>query len=479
MLGLDMSIPMATVVDEIRKKIVKKSCVWNITLTFFTDIFPELQVHLFKSIDKFTIEQDFINNITDKLTCELILDREPYITLYHFRKNLKCRMIISQVDPTLTHKDAIERYLETSKDLTFIFNCAIVEYEDIFKKVAWDRIWPQWWDGKFEKDAAVGDRDEHDRDRVKYRMKVEFIFTDIYSARKQMINLLMKDTQMDSVLEAVVTHFHIAKEQITIPDNTWMYTNLLIPYMHFEQVMSYLQNAPGLGVYNNGFNTYITRYWENMIENCWYVYPRYGTPREENPIHVYAVGSKIQKGALCWHTKEGPEGIMILTDEEIKVINWSDLGTENAPTGIDALASQLTLDGHRTLIADNEWYIERHRNLLQVLSTDPVDKMQVVKFEQRRGKDNDYKIKSELRAYQGTSLMFQWNFAEPWVFPPHTKVYFHYDHPQCLKMIVGQVEKVVYEFVRDQGSPIIPFMVCTAYVTLNYDNIQAVGEAHI
>ena len=108
-----------------------------------------------------------------------------------------------------------------------------------------------------------------------------------------------------------------------------------------------------------------------------------------------------------------------------------------------------------------------------------MDKKQVVKFEQRRGKDNDYKIKSELRSYQGSSLMFQWNYAEPWIFTPHTKVFFYYDHPQCLKKIVGQAEKVTYEFIRDKTRAIMPMMVCTAAVTLNYDNVQAVGESHV
>ena len=479
MLGTDMTDAMAKAVEKIRKKTIKKSCIYNITLTFSSDIFPKLKVHLFRSIDRFTIEQDFVNNITDKITCDLTLDREPYITLYYFRKNLKCKCTIGQVDPTLTHKDAIERWQQASDEYTFDFKCAIVEYEDIFKKVSVDRIYPQWWDGKKTPCRADGDRDEHDRDRATYKMKVEFIFPDIFSARKQMINLLMKNTKMDSMLEAVVSHFHIAKEQIAVPDNKWKYTNLLVPYMHFEEVMSYLQNAPGLGVYNNGFCSYITRYWKCLKKNCWYVYPRYGSPRKENPIHVYSVGANIQKGAQCWHYKCSSSGVNILVNDEVEIINWSDLGTENAPTGIDTLQSQLTLDGHRTLIADNKWKIERHRNLLQVLSTDPVDKKQVVKFEQRRGKDNDYKIKSELRSYQGSSLMFQWNYAEPWIFTPHTKVFFYYDHPQCLKKIVGQAEKVTYEFIRDKTRAIMPMMVCTAAVTLNYDNVQAVGESHV
>jgi hypothetical protein len=36
----------------------------------------------------------------------------------------------------------------------------------------------------------------------------------------------------------------------------------------------------------------------------------------------------------------------------------------------------------------------------------------------------------------------------------------------------------MYEFIR-ADTPIMPMMVCTAAVTLNYDNVQAVGESHV
>lgn len=477
---LDRTAAMNAAVEKIRKKCIKKSCCWNLALTFTSKKLCKLKVKIYgKAVDKFTIEQDFINNITDKIMVDLTLDRDQYITLYYGRKDLECQVEFCHVDPTLGQADAAKRNKEQGEDFDLKFKAVVTQYDDIFKKITVDRQWPMYWDGKCSPCRASGDRDESDRDRATYKMKVELISTDIFLARKKMLNIIAKEVVMPEMMEAAATFFGIKCQQFAKPDNKFKYTNFIVPSKGIEEIMAYYQNAPGLGIYNNGLVSYVTRYWKKIKKNCWYVYPRYGELRKDNPIHIYSVGSNIEYGALQWHYKCPSAGVNILINNEVDMKNWSDVGTENEYTGYDVQISEKLLDGMRTLVHDGKFVIRKETSQFGDLSTDAIDTKNTVRIKRVQSQANFFKLKSELRAPQGTSITFKWDFCEPWIFTPCTKVFFYYDHALQMKKITASCEKVVYTFRQYKEKPVHPVFVCQAEVTLNSDNVQPAGKSHV
>ena len=462
MLNNDLSCALKKQVTKLVNTVKKKSSVLNIQMTFTTKRFPSLRVNLNPEIERLTIDQDFCENICDKITAELTLHRDEYVTLYYFRKDLECTLILSDTRP--------DQYCESGsccKKKTklphweFHFRASIIKYENIFDKISVDRIGPQY----------NKKRDDNDRDRALYKMTVELIDEKVYKSRKAVLNDTAKNVKMIDIIRWVCNVFGFSSAMIIPPDNKWTYTNFIIPPSYgVESIMSFLQNAAGLGIYMDGLTSFITRWWKKPDTLSWFICPRYGSPLCKNPIHVYVTGNDMYTGLNQNHYHEGCTTHILVTDT-IDLKNWSDIGSENAITGINYQCSPTLLDGSRFLKADDDVKAKMVASFAATTPSDPLDMQNFIRSEYHKDEGNIFRLKSMLRPPQHTTIQFKWAHAEPWTFTPGTKVTLHYDHPLGYRKFEGQVERAVYNIMLDRQQHIDCKHICTGLITMSCGNV--------
>lgn len=456
MLNNDLSVAMKEEVERILSKISKESTVSNITMTFTSPLMPDKTIYLCKEIQTLTIHQDFVSNITDKITAELQMGVDQYLGLLYMRKNLLCKLEITFVKPdeSMDHHQ-YKRKPDYSKE----YKCVLTKYEDLFKKFSAEQLIP--------KNRA---KDDHD---VKiFNMSIELIAEDVYKARKQQIHMMARDVSMLSILRYTVNYFGFTEAHIHKPDNMRLYTNFVIPPAKgVEEIMAYLQNSPSYGIYEEGLISYI-------MNGVWYIYPRYGQPLHRNAIHVYCLGGNKYAGLPRMDYEEpsakGPT-TYIISSSEMEEINWTNLGSENEPTSVIAQMSELIPDASRILVDDTRADLNRITYQLTVVPPDTMDFDQYVKVKHAQSHSNLFKIKSDLRALQGRSLKFSWEGARPWVFHPATIVNIHYDSFDKIATAEGICEVATYTFTMDPKSRTLPLWTCKG----DFDVYCSVRESNL
>lgn len=462
MLNNDITKPFKEDVLKILKKVEKKSHAYNINLLFTTPRFPDLRVQVSREIKEITIDQDFVNNITDKILVELTLTHiNDYVTLYYFRKDLQCRMQLTEIKPDVVSENSPSDGHESLGEMTMNFKACIIQYEDIFEKISVDRLWPEIHE----------ERDETDADRGSYNMTIELIDAKVYLARKKVFNETFKNVTMLDMMRYTVNSFGFNRALLVSPDNDWTYTNFIIPPSYgVESIMNFYQNAEGLGIYKDGIISYLTRWWKDGNQIIWWVCPRYGDPLTKNPIHLYATGDEMYTGLNQNHYREGETWHILITDS-VNIHNLSDVGSENAITGINVQCSPSVLDGSRLLKNDDEVEAVSVTSDFVNLPTDPMDMNNMVRVHYIQDSGNQFRSRSVLREPQITTIALKWRHAAPFTFTPGTMVTLHYDHPLGYKQFKGQCEHAIYHFTLDEHQKMEPLFMCTASITLNCDNV--------
>ena len=455
MLNNDLSDGLKKQVEKIIKKIGPESCIANIEMEFTSPKFPEYKVYLCREIEELKIHQDFVLNITDKITAELRMERDPYIGMLYMRKNMNCQLTI-----TFTHPDRVVDNNEYKRkpDYSSKFKVMVTKWEDLFKKMSTEQLFPE-------------KRRENDHDRKTFLMSVELLAEDVYKARKESLYFTGRDTNMSDMMRYCINYFGFTKAYYCAPDNSKPYTNFVIPPSYgVEEIMSFLQNAPGLGIYNDGLISYI-------MNGCWYIYPRYGEPVNKCPIMVYCLGGQKFAGMNRNDWEEGNQTVPpatgkfplhIISPSEMKEKSYISEGSENLPTSYIAQMSDLIIDASRTLVNDNKTILEHRTNDPSIVPPDVMDYENFSRIKYIKSKCNIFRIKSEVRSMQTRILSFHWKHARPWTFQPATVVYVFYDDHAKLEQAIGMAEKVTYTFTRDsEKSVLFPRWTCDADIDVN------------
>lgn len=447
MLNNDLSEAMKKQVDKIVEKIGNDSTIMNITMTFTSPKFPEYKVYLCREIRSLTINQDFVRNITDKITAELLLEKDTYIGMLYMRKNLFC-----QLEITYDHPDQVfdDKQYKRKPDYSEKYKVIITQFEDLFKKFSAEQLFPK-------------KRRENASDNKLFNMSIEMIADDVFKARKEALYFTGRDTNMTDMIRYCINYFGFTKAHISLVHNTKKYTNFVIPPAYgVEEIMSYLQNAPALGIYKDGLISYI-------MNGCWYVYPRYGEPLNKCPIHVYCLGGQKYEGLNRNDWEEGSQTASpvtgkfpchIISQSECKETNWTAKGTENEYTSIVAQMSDLIVDASRTLVNDEKTVLNRTTHYPTVVPPDIMDYETYIRIKHVKSRGNLFNLCSEARALQGRTLSFKWKHARPWVFQPATVVYVHYDEYNKLEEGIGICEKAEYTITRDASENLEPQWTC-------------------
>ena len=493
MLNNDLSESFKQQVEDIVKKIGTNTSVANIEMEFTCPDIPDKKVYLCKEIESLTIEQDFVLNISDKITAELVIHRDPYIGMLYMRKNMFCQITI-----THTHPDRVVDEQEYKMEPAFShkYKVLVTRYEDLFKKMSTEKLFPT-------------KRREEDHDQKYYRMSVQLIDEDIYKARKEHLYITGRDTTMADMMRYCINYFGFKKAYFCKPDNSRKYTNFVIPPSYgVEEIMSFLQNAEGLGIYKDGLISYITN-------GVWYIYPRYGEPVNKFTTEVYCLGNHSYIGLhrMDWDKNEGerkkapssssgnsgssqddlvgdesvtpdeepkPDGkavgklereskpVYILSPSEANEKMFIAEGAENNVTSYIAQMSELVIDATRTLIDDENTKMEHRTHDPLVVPPDVMDFENYIRIKYIKSYGNLFKVSSDLRAMMTRTITFEWNHARPFTILPATAVFVHYDDHDKVQQHIGIAERCIYTYNKDKDtSTLFPRFTCTGEITIN------------
>ena len=215
--------------------------------------------------------------------------------------------------------------------------------------------------------------------------------------------------------------------------------------------------AHSYGIYNDGLVSYI-------MNGVWYIYPRYGKPLHRHAIHVYCLGGNKYAGLPRMDYVEdtvlrGPT-TFIISPSELEETNWTNLGSENEPTSIVSMLSDLVVDGSRHLISDTRADLNRITFQSTIVPPDTMDFENYIRIKHMQSHGNLFAINSRLRAQQGRSLKFSWEGARPWVFHPATIVSVHYDDHNKVGTAEGICEVADYVFTKDPRARMVPLWTC-------------------
>ena len=410
-----MQTELKKVLDGIRDS-KRESNAYNIELTIVSKN-NSLNITYSPEIQSVRIIQNYIENFTDKILIDLELDAQDYIALYYLRRELYATLTFTNYEPQNNIKDT-----ENTPAFQQKFRAIILDNADIFKQLTGERL-----NGK--------DNQASDRDQVTTRMHLELIAEDVYKARKKRLNMVARNCKMLTALQYAINFFGFSQARIVKPDNDENYVNFVVPPDYgVADIMSFFQNAPGMGVYGNGFCSYIT-------QNCWYLFPRFGEYLPKRAVQLYAPGLTNLEGLRRYNWNEALDDDMtchIIINGEILERNWSALGTENRINAANIQLDDLVLDHARIITKDGKFIMDPIIRNEGSLSTDPMNEDEPWNLEFRHSNTNLYTIKSELVAYQVTTLEFTWKNCEPFIFHPGTVVQYNFDHQNAYKSLKGK-----------------------------------------
>lgn len=456
-----MSTPMKTQVDKVLSGIKNseyQTNVFYVEVKLNSKLDTERTIQLKREIQAISITQDFIRNITDKIYVDLEMDLETYLWIYYNRVELFATLQFFPIDPQTALPDHVPPCFE------YTYRCIPLTSADVFKQLTTETVTPEH--------MPRGQQHE-----IPINCRLELIDDAMYKARKIRINTIARGVKMIDMLRYVAGFFGFKEACIVQPDNEIEYTNFVIPPdFGITDIMGFLQNGPGMGVYHNGFCSYVT-------QGCWYIYPRHGETIPKKVVHFYGVPNTGYDALVKTDWVEdvsGDEQRHILIATQVKEKNWSSIGAENAINAVNLQDSELVMELSRKLQEDGKFTMEPVVNNFGVTPTDPMSKDDFVNLEFRSSNSNEFSVVSELGATQVTTIELTWPNAFPFAFHPATSVVYNYDHRDGFKTMTGRCEYVEYKFTRSRGTHNLVMSTSgDAQVRLSFNNDLARADDNI
>ena len=414
-------------VIEGMKKVNPNSNLFNIEMKMTCKLDPEYdRTYAHYQIKRVRILQDFINNLTDKIICYLDLLTEDALELYHHRNELMCKLVITRVPHVGTIK--YDEPPEVSRD----YRCLLLDQEEIFKKISNEDIY-----GK--------DKAQMDYQQKSLPVRVELISQTVYDSRKKRINEVIRGNVMEDVIRWCINKCGFTKAHIAPPDNQKKYCNFIIPPgMEVRNIMSYLQTGDGMGVYTDGFCSYITS------DDIWFVFPRFGDPLSKKITNIYSVGKTNYHGMARNDWQEG-EVRHIIVNGEINEKNWNGVGSENEYNAANILLSGCFIDETRKVVADDECKMFPMIFNEAAVPVDAIEEEETVNMRFDHSRGNIYKILSDIGAFRVTTIECTWKMPVPFAILPRCLINFIYDSRNGLKTLPCMAERVDTVFELAQG----------------------------
>lgn len=442
------------VIDNIGK-MPHESNVFSIIATFTSKLNPKLNVRMSPEIKTVKIHQDYISNFTDKITIKFELLLQDLLYLYNNRRDLFCEIEFYQGDPQQGTKKIDKEPFYKRK-----YRAILLNIQDIFKSISGERL-------------NGPKKQEDQRNQPTLNIDVELISDLVYKARKKRLNVIMRNKTIKDAIIYCMNFFGFKSARFLPPDNDKKYVNLVVPPDYgIANIMSFMQGSPSMGVYKNGFCSYVT-------EDCWYVFPRYGAFLPKRVVQIYSVGLTNFEGLGRYDWREGLSDDVtthIIVNGGIKDSNIGMIGVENRPNAANVMIDSLALDNSRKLKEDGKLTVNPIVRNIAVVPTEPMNSDEPINITFRHSKGNLYSVYSDLIAYQQTTIEFTWKMCSPFTFHPGTEVCYNYDHQNGYKTIHGKCEAVDYVFARQEGVRLYPWFAGEAKVRIMCPNAAAIEE---
>jgi hypothetical protein len=261
-------------------------------------------------------------------------------------------------------------------------------------------------------------------------------------------------------------------------DNQQQYPQVAMPtLMDLRDSLFYLQEGPGLGIYNHGCSCYYR-------DNTLYLFPKFrtDTPGTDGRVaHMYLIPNWELGSGTSFHAEDEIGNLHLILNDISETSDPVAIGMENIGTAL------YLLDSPRLLHSDPGWM---RPNGLQI----PADLVELVELPSKRGffaethtplyranDGNSFKHRSILTANRNILMVATWEEAKPFQLYPGERIYCHYirmANPEQgssaetkqihEKTASGIVNRAHYSFQRER-QPLGDCYRCSASLILQLD----------
>lgn len=393
-----LSVPFQEAVDEHLEKITDN--VMDITCTFFSAESDYKFVADY--INGLAIVRNFTGSYTDLINLTVDFRPNEYVELVKNIKDLRCELVLKHYD---TNTQEVGEVIKTIDQRAIIKN-----REDILKK------FPK---GVFTPDETFTANEEHQSSRL--AIEFDLIDNAIYLARKQRLHFILRKATVAETIKTIHNLYGFEKIYIVPPDNTEVYTNMIIPpMMSIGNIFKWLQHSDAYGVYELGLSYYYT-------EKTLYVYPLFDPSPviTDGVVNIYDVGLNLYTGLHGYHTVDGKD-THVISNTGSTTIAQRDTRLENEGNSFVNLRPMELTDNWVDVQSEHFFFLHQNVEQINQYSIDGIsDEIYTPTFVST---ENSYRLKAELASATIDTVTLGWAHATPFTFFPGGRVAYHYEN---------------------------------------------------
>lgn len=459
-MGSRLSPELAQVLQPIIEKAEPKFL--TVSAKFFT---PEDQKFVFAAqmISDVDVVQNFDQSLFDYIELGFTCTTADYVELLKRHRTLLCAFV-------LTLKDAADDPVGT--------NLCVMTLRVLFKDM------PDLEKINQITQLAAAETAEYTANPT-HAMSSQRIVVQLYDQvsfllRKRRFNLIFRQATVQSVLYYMFNEIkktasgtnQAVKCYIREPDNVRVYNNLIIPpLMNWGEVLSHLQDAPGLGIYNQGCNSYYSN-------GVFAVYPQYDLqpPSGAYTVNFYIGSQNDMLGARAYHYRDDAKNYHVLINQDMQVKRNTLEALENIGSGILRHDASMIYNG-AAVLKDGKLLAQKAQIEYAAIKTqagvlDAYGETYTPVYINDRF--NRYRTMSALVAQQSTTMAFTWTGAVPFSVAPGNLVLLHHQSVNNTRVVLKSVQctcgSAIYSIRPMMNGPLGRLFGCTASIVLNCHN---------
>ena len=448
--ALNVSSAMTSAINRVYSNLSLTEFTIDVTLTSATD-----NKYTFNPLflDAIQIVQESSNSLDDtlpayanELTMSFNVSPTEYMSIFDHAKDLIVLMTIVYVDTQVGAK------VYNPKPITRKYKAIVKDLQNLYTK---------YTTGSLQPTKAMGIREQHVATRIP--ITLQLIEYKAYTLRQQQFHGMFENSTVGAVISYVVKTFGIGTLYMVPPDNTHVWSNIVIPAaMNFDEVFDYLQEK--YGVYMKGLEFYYS-------DDTLYIYP----PYENKPVfpylaNIYNAASGSNSGSNGYHSITGTTlDIVSTTKAQTRDIAVTSAENQGSSTGF--LRASQVIDGFigttpkkSAIIKNNSLVISNKKQ------TTMSNNANNIKF--KKATDNIFKESSELSRWNATMIRCGWLMAVPFLLQPGHAIKYAFDNNNIFTSKTGILESIVYNIAQKSRMNLGPLYSCRADMRLRVTSDQ-------
>lgn len=385
-------------------------------------------------IDKINISQDFTQSVVDTIEMDCKFFPKDLVQILNNAQDLKCNIIQRRWS-----RDFYDVVSSEEPDV-YNFKVMISNPQDLLKAIP---------------PAALQETEnaEIDRGQLKNPLPLSMqLIPDVdYEVFKQKGNVMLADTDMQSVILYMAKLFGIKNTHVVKPDDDKKFENVIIPAVtDLAALIPKLQQD--YGIYNKGASSY-------FCGNTLYVYPPFDTnPDKTEIVNIYRFPEKSLDGGDTYHKQNSDNELHVVTFSKVSGQNAAPASNENVGNAVAVRQADTSMDISRDVSNDGTITLNNQASIVAKINNSNTNNSSQVNIDHNGTTANMFDALSKLSSGQIEHVGLAWIHAKPWLIIPGMKVVLHYDDldqttgKNVYSTAVGIVEGCVYVLSR-QGRP--------------------------